>query len=84
MPIAKRKPGGFTLLEVVLALALAALVLYTLTLAVGLHLRMADAGRTDVEEAALARALLRRIADDLRGAVRYDPTAAEAVPSDVA
>jgi len=70
-------PCGFTLIEVVLALALASLVLYAVTLAVSLHLRVVDAGRTDVEEAALARALLKQIADDLRGAVRYDPSAVD-------
>jgi len=69
--------GGFTLIEVVLALALASLVLYTVTLTVSLHLRVVDAGRTDVEEAVFARALLKQIADDLRGAVRYDPSAVD-------
>jgi len=64
---------GFTLIEVLLALALAALLLAALTMAIELHLHVADAGRTRVEEAQLARALLNRIADDLRCAVRYDP-----------
>jgi len=68
-----RLPSGFTLLEVLLALALTAVVLYMVTMAIGLHLRMLDTGRTEVEEATLARALLEQIAEDIRGAVRYDP-----------
>ena len=35
--------------------------------AIRIHLEFLDAGRTQVEEAQLARAVLRRIADDLRG-----------------
>jgi len=72
-----REPSGFTLLEVILALALTVIVLYMVTMAVGLHLRMLDAGRTHVEEATLARALLEQIAGDIRGVVRYDPIEAE-------
>ena len=64
---------GFTLLEVILALSLTALVLVVVAMAIDIHLRVVDVGRTDVEEALLARALLGRIADDLRGAVAYDP-----------
>jgi len=74
-------PSGFTLLEVILALALTAVVLYMVTMAVGLHLRVLDAGRTEVEEATLARALLKQIADDIRGAVRYDPIEVESMSS---
>ncbi len=60
---------GFTLLEVLLALALTALILVALGMAVDFHFRVLDTGRAHVEEAQLARVLLRRIADDLRGAV---------------
>jgi len=76
-----RLPSGFTLIEVLLALALTAVVLYMVTMAIGLHLRMLDAGRTEVEEATLARALLKQIADDIRGAVRYDPMEVESTSS---
>jgi prepilin-type N-terminal cleavage/methylation domain-containing protein len=64
---------GFTLVEVMSALSLAGLVLLLLAMAIDTQLRVADKGRVNVEEAQLARALLRRIADDVRGAVRYDP-----------
>jgi prepilin-type N-terminal cleavage/methylation domain-containing protein len=63
---------GFTLLEVMLALGLTALILVALGMAIDFHLRVLDAGRAHVEEAQLARVLLRRIADDLRGTVPYD------------
>ncbi len=62
---------AFTLLEVLLALALASLVFVAIAMAVDLQLRVIDAGRTETEEAQLARAILRRMADDLRGAVQY-------------
>jgi len=64
---------AFTLLEVLLSLLLATLVLMAVAAAIDLHLRVLDVGRTDVEQAQLARALLRHIAADLRGAVLYDP-----------
>jgi len=69
--------SGFTLLEVMLALSLVSLVLYAMTVAIDVHLRLLDSGRTQVEEAQLARALLGRIADDLRSAVAYRPVETE-------
>lgn len=65
--------SAFTLLETILALALSALVLIAVGMAIDINLRMLDAGRTRVEEAQLARAILQRMADDLRNAVQYDP-----------
>jgi hypothetical protein len=73
MEIINLKSRGFTLLEVLLALLLATLVLMAVAMAIDVHLRVLNSGRADVEEAQLARALLGRIADDLRGAVQYDP-----------
>jgi hypothetical protein len=61
--------NAFTLLEVILALSLVVVVLGLVGLAVDIHLRLGDKGRTEVEEAQVARAVLHRIADDLRGAV---------------
>jgi len=75
----KGRQGGFTLLEVILALSLTALVLVAVAMAIDIHLRVVELGRADVEQALLARALLGRIADDLRGAVVYDPLDAEAL-----
>ncbi len=67
------KSRAFTLLEVMLALVLVSLVLVAVAIAIDVHLRVLDTGRSQVEEAQLARALLRRIADDLRSAVQYQP-----------
>jgi hypothetical protein len=64
---------GFTLLEVILAVGLSVLVLIAVAMAVDIHLRLVDSNRTGVEEAQLARALLNRMADELRGTVLYNP-----------
>ena len=72
---------GFTLIEVMLALALSSLVLMAVATAIDIHLRLLDSGRTQVEEAQLARAVLRRIADDLRSTIRHKSgETAEIVP----
>ena len=68
---------GFTLLEVLLALGLGGVVIIAVGTAVYVHMHAFDAGRSDVEEAQLARALLTRIAADIRGAVPYDPVQAD-------
>lgn len=60
---------GFTLLEVLLAISLTAMVLVAVSMAIDFHLRVLGSGRADVEEAQLARAVLQRIATDLRSAV---------------
>ena len=79
-----RRRCGFTLLEVLLTLLLASLVLTALGMAVDFQLRVVDRGRGDVEEAQLARVLLCRIANDLRGAVPYDPLDIEGLVAEVA
>lgn len=61
------------MLELILALALSALVLMTVAMAIHLHFRMFDVRRTNIEEAQVARAVLKNIADDLRSAVQYVP-----------
>ncbi len=71
------RPQGFTLLEVLLALGLTLVVLMAVGMAVDFFIRGIETSRAAVEEAQLARALLHRIADDLRSAVRYDPVNAE-------
>jgi len=68
-----RPSRGFTLLEVLLTLLLASLVLVALAMAIDFQLRVVDRSRRNVEEGQLARVLLSRIANDLRGAVPYDP-----------
>ena len=57
----------------ILALALTALVLVILGMAIDFHLRALDNGRSHVEEAQLARAVLQLIATDLRSALRPNP-----------
>ncbi|HVX59138.1 MAG TPA: prepilin-type N-terminal cleavage/methylation domain-containing protein, partial [Pirellulales bacterium] len=73
--MARRRPvrAAFTLLEVILSLALAGLLLGALTWAIQLNLKATTSGRSDVERAQLARAALDRMAADIRGAVWYDP-----------
>lgn len=64
---------AFTLLELLLALTLAGVLLYAITLALSLHWKAFDVKRTNVEEAQLARALLRHMEDDIRSAVQSTP-----------
>ena len=64
---------AFTLLEVMLSLILVSFVLTIVAMAIDIHLRVLDSGRTKIEEGQLARAILQRIADDLRNAVVYRP-----------
>ena len=70
-------PAAYTLLEVVLALALTTVILGLIGVAVNIHLRVADVSRAEVEEAQLARTLLQRIADNLRNATPYVPSSAD-------
>ena len=62
--------SGMTLLELMLALSLSALVFVAIGMAMDLNVRAMDVRQGNVEEAQLARAILKRISDDLRGAVR--------------
>lgn len=64
---------GFTLLEVMLALLLASILLFGMWLCVDVQLRVVERGREEVEQAQLARTILRRMGDDLRSAVLYQP-----------
>ncbi len=65
---------GVTLLELMLALGLTAVVLVLISQAVRLHLTVFDVGRSEVEQPQVARAVLRYIAADLRNAVRPSST----------
>jgi peptidyl-tRNA hydrolase len=68
-PHASSERRAFSLLEVILALALSAIVIFLVAGAIDFHLRQLTVRRTSIEEAQLARAILRRIADDLRAVV---------------
>jgi hypothetical protein len=69
---------GFTLIEVVLAIGLSAMVVYLLSTATELYLANVDASRGRVESAQLARTLLDQIAADLAATRAYAPMAASA------
>ena len=71
--------SAFTLLEVVLALALSTLVLGALGFAIQLNLKATTAGRASVMQAQLARAILDRMSGDLRCAVWYKPPDTSAI-----
>ena len=63
------KRSGFTLLEIILVLALVVVLLGLLGMAVDVHVRVADASRKAVAQSQLARLVLRQMADDLSRAV---------------
>ena len=69
---------GFTLFEVLAALGLSAMVMMMVASALQLHLRMTDTRRDNVENAQLARAILRHFTNDLRAAVYVDAETIEA------
>jgi len=60
---------AFTLVEVLLALLLMSVVMLMIGFAIDSNLRLLDSARTEVEEAQLARALLDKIARDIRSVV---------------
>lgn len=62
---------GFTLLEVMLALALSVIIVGLLGTATNLFLLDLDRERDDVTRARAARAVLQLMADDLRAAIQY-------------
>lgn len=61
--------AAFSLLEVLLAIALTAVVMILVAGGIDFHLRRLTVERTKISEAQVARAVLRRIADDLRATV---------------
>jgi hypothetical protein len=75
----KRARPAFTLFEVILAIALAAVLLTLIGTAINLYLVQVDAGRTRVEEAQLARSILSMIADDIRATTVYKPQDTSAI-----
>ncbi len=61
--------GGFTLLEVLMALGLSVMLLVAVYSALNLHYRYSTMGREDMQRAQIARALLQRMATDIRSVV---------------
>lgn len=68
-----RARTGLTLLELVLAVSLTVLIFITINMAMQLNTRAVRRQTQRLEQAQLARAILRRLADDLRGTVQYTP-----------
>ncbi len=70
----RRRPA-YTLLEMILALALATVILGMVAMAIHVNLVVAFKSKARVAEAQLARTLLQRIGEDLRNAVPFQPNA---------
>lgn len=79
--VTARHSAGMTLLEVMLALALTAVVLVTISMAIDMHLRMLDERRGSVERIQLVCAVLQLIAKDLRSVVQQNTTDFSALAS---
>ncbi len=71
--------SGFTLMELMLAVALSGFIMLAIGMAIDLHLRMLDERRGEIEQAQLARAVLGLMSQDLRNAVRYQEVDTSAV-----
>jgi type II secretory pathway pseudopilin PulG len=71
-PAAARR-SAFTLIELILAIALSITLLALIGAAINLYLLQVDASRTRIEETQLARSVLAMIADDLRATSIYKP-----------
>ncbi len=71
--IRNRPRSGFTLLEVLLAIAITLLTMSLVGGAVYSQLRIMEQIRIDTQQAQVARALLRHIGDDLRNVIKYAP-----------
>src|SRR5262245_54602181 len=67
------RPGGFTLLEVLLAIAITLLIMWLVGVAVYTQLRIIEQTHAEAQQAQVARALLQHIGDDLRNVIRYAP-----------
>ena len=71
---ARRRPG-FTLLELVLAMAIGMLLFVGLYVALDIHFGNAEAGRVIVDQSTVARAVLSRMANDISSNLGpYTPT----------
>ena len=83
MTIATRKTSsrGFTLLEVILALSLSAVLMAIIVTVLYVQARAVDSSRSGLDDARLAHSILKKIGDDLSGAIRYEPVDTEALKS---
>src|SRR3954469_4521792 len=67
--IRRRKRSAYTLLEIILALAIAILLLAALYAAVGFQLRQAQSGRDATAQTMLSRTMVARIESDVVAAL---------------
>jgi hypothetical protein len=74
-----RPRHAFTLFELILSIALSAVLLALIGTAINLYLVRVEKSRERVEEAQLARSILSMIADDLRSTAIYQPQDVSAV-----
>ncbi len=77
--------SGFTLLEVILASSLSVLIMLALGGAIRFYLFQVTESQTSIEQAQLARAIMRRVETDLRSAIwknEIDFTSVEALAAD--
>jgi prepilin-type N-terminal cleavage/methylation domain-containing protein len=77
---ADRRPSGFTLLEVLLALGLSVVLLAAVAAAIDLYRRMTFSGQEELSEGRLVRAVLQKIERDIRSIV--PPQAKITTPAD--
>ncbi len=70
---------GFTLLEVLLSLIIGGVIMIAIGAALYQQVQSVENSRAGVQQAQLARALLRLMADDLRSGVRYEPLDVESL-----
>ncbi len=77
----RRRPGGFTLLEVLLALALLAILLGSVLSAVRWYGELATLGRDQVQRLRVLAALERRLRQDLQSALLSEPDSGNPGPS---
>ena len=65
--------AGFTLIEVLLTMVLAAALLSALWTLLSMHVKLFDAGQTKTEQSQLARTLMKQMSDDLHSVVQAPP-----------
>lgn len=70
-PKHRAQRAGFSLIEVLIALALTVLLLSAIYSAVGLHLRFQTAGRGEINKAQLLRAVFRKMDEDFGAIVLF-------------
>ncbi len=82
--VRRRMRGGFSLLEVILALALTGVIVAAIAMAIHLHLVMLTKQQEQIEQAHVARNTLELMSIDIRAAIQYKPFAVDTVDIDEA